>query len=308
MKRREVVRIFALSTATLACGYCQYPIVRKFIHLLDEDHSPEAEGLGEVHVDSPVLHPKLAKKELTHEALKDARTKSTYFSQDFPDDIYFSGRKLELVQSLAAKFRTVQRLVGFGNFNVMGMDEFFRRAAGTIDAGALTAEEKLFLEEIFSFDAKNYGFQGEKTSAQMTDTIDKNSVLKIPGTGHFLRKGPALETYTNIIKDVGNSVVLTSGVRGLAKQYHLFFEQALQTKGNMSRASRSLAPPGYSFHGHADFDIGKRGFGLKNFTSELASSDEYKKLLDLGYVHIRYTESNALGVRFEPWHIKVHES
>jgi zinc D-Ala-D-Ala carboxypeptidase len=25
----------------------------------------------------------------------------------------------------------------------------------------------------------------------------------------------------------------------------------------------------------------------------------------LGYVQIRYTEDNRLGVRFEPWHIKV---
>ena len=32
---------------------------------------------------------------------------------------------------------------------------------------------------------------------------------------------------------------------------------------------------------------------------------EFKRLMDLGYVSIRYDESNALGVRHEPWHVRV---
>ncbi|MBW2635413.1 MAG: D-alanyl-D-alanine carboxypeptidase family protein [Deltaproteobacteria bacterium] len=70
-------------------------------------------------------------------------------------------------------------------------------------------------------------------------------------------------------------------------------------------ASRSLAPPGYSFHGIGDFDVGSVGLGIDNFTRHFTKTDVFKKLQDLDYVRLRYTESNRLGVRFEPWHIKV---
>jgi hypothetical protein len=195
--------------------------------------------------------------------------------------------------------------VGHGYFNILGMDDFFGKAQRVPGIGAITAEEKTFLEEVFYFDAKKYGFQGDRTASKFTDGIAKNSVEKVPFTGHYLRKGVPLETYGRITKDVGDSLILTSGVRGIAKQFHLFFERGLETQGNMSKASRSLAPPGYSFHGQSDFDIGKRGYGLKNFTDAFASTREYQRLLDLGYIQIRYTEGNQLGVRFEPWHIRV---
>ncbi|HKI73197.1 MAG TPA: D-alanyl-D-alanine carboxypeptidase family protein, partial [Pseudomonadales bacterium] len=79
----------------------------------------------------------------------------------------------------------------------------------------------------------------------------------------------------------------------------------IQAKGNLSRASRSLAPPGHSYHGVGDFDVGKVGYGLRNFTSDFARTDEYKSLLELGYVTMRYPQYNLMGVRYEPWHIKV---
>ena len=104
---------------------------------------------------------------------------------------------------------------------------------------------------------------------------------------------------------MGDSLVLTSGVRGLAKQFHLFLEKASIADWNFSLASRSLAPPGYSFHGKNDFDIGKLGNGLANFTDAFSETIEFKKLIDLGYVDIRYKQRNQLGVRFEPWHIKI---
>ena len=94
-------------------------------------------------------------------------------------------------------------------------------------------------------------------------------------------------------------------MRGLAKQYHLFLRKAVETQGNLSRAARSLAPPGYSFHAVGDFDIGKLGLGSENFTDRFAETEEFSKLIDLGYVDIRYPESNPFGVRHEPWHIKI---
>ena len=54
-----------------------------------------------------------------------------------------------------------------------------------------------------------------------------------------------------------------------------------------------------------DFDIGKAGFGRKNFTQAFADTDEFRKLVDLGYVDIGYPRGNMFGVRYEPWHIKV---
>ncbi|MBF0383635.1 MAG: D-alanyl-D-alanine carboxypeptidase family protein, partial [Magnetococcales bacterium] len=131
-------------------------------------------------------------------------------------------------------------------------------------------------------------------------------VVKVPNTGNYLYKGRPLETYKKIRKQLGNKVVLTSGVRSVIKQFLLFLDKAYESDGNLSRASRSLAPPGYSYHGISDFDVGQRGYGRYNFTSKFVSSEVYKRLTDLGYLKLRYPKDNMLGVRFEPWHIKVH--
>lgn len=242
---------------------------------------------------------------LTEEQIRKENAKSIYFSQDFPDDIYFRGEKLEMAQHMVKKFRAVQSRVGFGHFNLISMDEFFFVAERNPQIGAITSKEKLFLEELFYFDAKKYGFMGDKVFQNFTHTLNKRDVLKIPQSGHYLLKSTSLDIYERVKKDIGTSLVLTSGVRGPAKQFHLFLEKGLQVGGNMSKASRSLAPPGYSFHGRGDFDVGKVGYGLKNFSQDFAKTDEFKRLLNLGYVDIRYTENNRLGVRFEPWHIKV---
>jgi len=102
--------------------------------------------------------------------------------------------------------------------------------------------------------------------------------------------------------------VLTSGVRSVIKQFLLFLNKAYANDGNLSLASRQLAPPGYSFHGIGDFDVGQAGFGYYNFTEKFIATDVYKKLADLGYLTLRYPQDNMLGVRFEPWHIKVKET
>lgn len=91
----------------------------------------------------------------------------------------------------------------------------------------------------------------------------------------------------------------------MVKQMHLFLAKTEQSAGNFSKASRSLAPPGYSYHAVGDFDVGKVGFGYRNFTDDFADTDVYKRLQDLGFVEIRYTTDNNFGVRYEPWHIQV---
>ena len=42
----------------------------------------------------------------------------------------------------------------------------------------------------------------------------------------------------------------------------------------------------------------------KNFIEAFSSTDEFKKLVDLD-MSIRYPRNNMLGVRYEPWHVKV---
>lgn len=298
MDRRDFIRILGATGTSFLCGCSTlHSHFKDLVSFGDREKEP----VGSDDIAETKAPTQLTPQQMSDELLKDARAKSIYFSQDFPDDIYFKGEKFELLKNVVHKFRGVQRHVGSGNFNLVGMDEFFKLSD-------VNNEEKKFLEELFYFKAEDYGFYGDKVFTNFTDSIKKPLAYKVPYTGHFLKKGPSLEVYERIKKDVGSGIILTSGVRGMAKQFHLFMEKGLNTNGNMSKASRSLAPPGYSFHGKGDFDIGRVGFGIRNFTDDFAATDEYKKLLDLGYVQIRYTEKNLLGVRFEPWHIKVAES
>lgn len=89
------------------------------------------------------------------------------------------------------------------------------------------------------------------------------------------------------------------------KQFLLFLNKAYKNNGNLSLASRSLAPTGYSFHGIGDFDVGQAGLGAKNFTDQFTKTEVYRRLGELGYLKLRYPDENLEGVRFEPWHIKI---
>lgn len=296
MKRRDFVKYLSLSVPLFTCG-CSHNWQNYFF----KENKPENETTQLEDIGAPKAP---SEKQIITDAT-DTKTKSLHFDQDFSDDIFCKESDRQLLEQLVEKFRAVQRYVGNGNFNLLGMDDFFLYSRYAPRIEAVTRREKLFLEELFSFDAKTYGFYGEKNFQSMTENIRKNTTVKVPHTGHFLRKGQSLETYNKIRKDIGSTIILTSGVRALAKQFHLFLEKAVISEGNLSKASRSLAPPGYSFHGQNDFDIGKVGFGLNNFNDEFANTREFKILSDLGYVDIRYKEKNLLGVRFEPWHIKI---
>ena len=51
--------------------------------------------------------------------------------------------------------------------------------------------------------------------------------------------------------------------------------------------------------------MGQAGFGSDNFTARFTTSRIYRDLQGLGYVELRYPKDNLLGVRYEPWHIKL---
>ncbi len=84
----------------------------------------------------------------------------------------------------------------------------------------------------------------------------------MPRTGHYLYKGKTLEAYNHMKKDIGNSIILTSGVRSVVKQLKLFVDKLYSQKANLSLTSRSIAPPAFTYHSIGDFDIGKKGFGF----------------------------------------------
>lgn len=227
------------------------------------------------------------------------------FEQTHEDDIFLNTEHYRLLLSTFKRLDRIQNLVGHGNFNVISFDEMVRFSKRYSSVGQFEADELAFLEEIFFDDAQKYGFFGEKVISDLTAIVPPKERFKVPYTGHFVYRGDSLSSYTRVRKDVGNSIILTSGIRSVVKQIHLFLAKAIQSQGNLSRASRSLAPPGHSFHGVGDYDVGKVGFGRRNFTSDFATTREFRKLVDLGYINIRYPEGNLLGVRYEPWHIKV---
>ena len=204
-----------------------------------------------------------------------------------------------------ARLQRLENLVGYGNFNILGFDDALKYARDYLAVGAIPPKEIDFLEEIFFADASRYGFFGKKVITEITATIPKPQTTKVPGSGHHLFKGRSLDLYHEVRRDVGDSLVLTSGIRSVVKQMYLFLSKAVETRGNLSLASHSLAPPGHSYHGIGDFDVGKRGLGRRNFMAAFAKTDEFKRLMDIGYIEIRYPTGNPYGVRFEPWHVRV---
>ena len=240
--------------------------------------------------------------------IKDYLCKMRHFNKNHPDDIFLKHDEYRLLQKTVSRLKRLQRVVGHGNFHLLDLNQALKFARRYSQVGRFTKSELNFLERIFYDDVSVYGFLDKKPLKNLSHSIKRREVHKIPGTGNYLFKDIAFETYQKIRRDVGETAVLTSGVRGVMKQFYLFLNKTYRSKGNLSRASRSLAPPGCSFHGVGDFDIGKAGFGIDNFTERFATTDVFKKLKDLGYINLRYPENNLLGVRFEPWHIKINDS
>jgi len=237
--------------------------------------------------------------------VKDAINKAKDFEQNYVDDIYLSKRQLLLLRTILKRFTRLQRLVGYANFNLVGFDSALLYARRYSVVGKFSKREIALIEALFVFDASNYGFFGKKVSDKLTDKIATKNVKKIAGSGHYLYQGDALDLYKKLKKEIGSEIILTSGIRSVVKQLHLFIAKTDKCNGNLSRAARSLAPPGHSFHGVGDFDVGKKGLGAANFTNAFMHTDIHQRLTDLGLIAERYPKSNPYGVRHEPWHIKV---
>ena len=237
--------------------------------------------------------------------IKDRLLKKRLFDKVYDEDIILDKKFFSLLGASLKRLKRMQKIVGYGNFCLLNFDDAVKIGKAYSAIGAFPREELDFLEKIFCSQVTDYGFMGEKPIKTITGKIIKKEVKKIPYTGNYLYRGKPFEMYNRIKKQVGNDVILTSGVRSVMKQFLLFLNKAETSHGNLSMASRSLAPPGYSFHGVGDFDVGKKGYGIHNFTERFTQTNVYKKLTDLGYLKFRYERDNDLGVRFEPWHIEV---
>ena len=231
--------------------------------------------------------------------------KINFFDRHYQDDIFLSSKEMSILVSALARFKRVQRTIGHGNFCLAGFDDAYACARAYTRVGAFTPQELVFLEKLFHRPAADYGFMGRKTVTQMTWQVPKGQYVKVRGTGNYLFRGNPEKFYRDILKRVGADAVLTSGIRGVSKQFLLFMDKAAQSDGNLSMASRSLAPPGYSFHATGDFDVGEKGFGIDNFTEKFTKTRVFSQLSSLGYIKFRYSRNNHLGVRYEPWHVEV---
>lgn len=240
------------------------------------------------------------------DGLKDYLHKIKNFNIPHDGDVQLEHGLYKTFESAVKRLRRLQKLVGHGNFNILNFTDGLALARNYPDVGSFTKEEQKFLEIVFYEDGQRYGFMGKKPIKEITEQINKKDVVKVPYSGNFLYKDRSVELFEEIKKELGDQVILTSGIRSVMKQFLLFLNKVYDSKGNLSLASRSLAPPGYSFHGNGDFDVGQKGYGKLNFTGTFTETDVYKRLGELGYLQLRYPEDNRLGVRYEPWHIKLN--
>lgn len=306
MKRRELLVGF--------CAGSVFTASNAYLWRMAEETAPEQFGDDALSllIDDPVPESELL---VLDELIQDSEApvgrgasqldKVRFFEHEFDDDVFLAEHEQAVFHSVILRLERIQKVVGHGNFNVLGFDDALKYASGYNSVGAFTADELAFVEKLFFTNSHDYGFFGDKVSTELTDSIAKQDVIKVPHSGHYLFKGESVNYYEKLKSDIGHSIILTSGIRSNVKQLHLFLGKAKSAHYNLSKASRSLAPPGHSYHGIGDFDVGRVGWGGKNFTGKFAETDEFKRMQDLGYVQIRYTEDNRLGVRFEPWHIKV---
>ena len=294
MKRRNFLKSVALGLAPTCVASVAFPSAALAgVWRTMEMHSP------------PLPKPPNSKPKLRTNALETYLRKVRAFNDIHAGDVFLDEDRFRLLKSSLVRCARVQKTVGFGNFYLLGFDEAMRVARQHTSVGSFTREEMNFLEQVFYERAALYGFYGDKPLKNLTDRISRGDVVKIPYTGNYLYRGEPLAMYMHLRRKVGDKLILTSGVRSVVKQFMLFLSKTYQGNGNLSRASRSLAPPGYSFHGIGDFDVGQVDYGQYNFTERFIQSEVFQELSDLGYLQLRYPRDNMSGVRYEPWHVKV---
>ncbi|BCL62493.1 hypothetical protein DGMP_31860 [Desulfomarina profundi] len=179
----------------------------------------------------------------TDEHIKDYLAKIRFPDRPNADDIILSREEFVLLGRIVKRLERVRAITGHGNFCVIGFDEALRIGRRYSKVGRFTKSELDFLEMIYFQDASKYGFKGKKQVTTLTRTIGRKDVLKVQHSGNYLFRGASHEKYQRVKKELGEELILTSGIRGVTKQFYLFLNKAFRHGGNLSLASRSLAPP-----------------------------------------------------------------
>ncbi|MBN2781949.1 MAG: M15 family metallopeptidase [Campylobacterales bacterium] len=223
----------------------------------------------------------------------------------FASDVILSQKEWDTLVSLRNRLNLLKRYVGYANFNVISYSEALYYGRNYSSIGAFSSDELELMDKFFYENPSKYGFFGKKTCAEIDHIISEKDIYKIEHAGHFLFKGKPLADFERLQKDVGDTLVLTSGIRNVIKQMSLYVNKIYRTRGNITQASYSIAPPAYSYHTISDFDVGRKGWGYKNFTADFATTQEFIVMKNLNYIGMRYKKNNKDGVRFEPWHVEV---
>lgn len=220
-------------------------------------------------------------------------------------DVYLSSSEFESLKLLRKRLIRLIHFIGYANFNIVSFDDALFYARNYPKIGSFTKDELNLIEKLFYEKQRQYGFYGAKTCSDIHNKISKKDVIKIPYTGHYLFLGKPYDDYMRLRKDIGDTLILTSGVRNVVKQLYLYVNKIYKKGGNITKATIDIAPPAYSYHTVSDFDVGRVGWGYRNFTSDFALTNEFRKMRKLSYISMRYDKNNNDGVRYEPWHVEV---
>lgn len=220
-------------------------------------------------------------------------------------DVFLNRRFRRALPSTLARLHRAEEYFGHGFFNIVGFGQLFKEAANIPKIGGFGIDEIGLLQWLFFEDAASFGFRGPRVTTDFLEGFRASEMHYEKRFGQYLFTHRAKPLWDRMRSDIGEDLILTSGVRGLPKQSRLFLDKLMAQQANVSLVSRSLAPPGYSFHGVGDFDVGSRRLGAENFTHAFVYSQVFRRMQTLNYVELRYPDNNRLGVRYEPWHVKV---
>ncbi len=312
MKRRQFIQLalasMVLGPARLEAAPPQIRLKRKWKTVYNPPRYIQEKVHANPFYDPPTYIPgqvPVKSIALDEDNIRDYLTKIRNPDRPHRDDIVLEPSEFELLKSVVTRMARAQRIIGHGHFCVVGFDRVRRIANSFSKVGPFTRAELEFIEKIYYKDAELYGFKGQKQVMQLTGRINRKHIKKVPYTGNYLYRGQSLQRYEQMRSEIGDQMILTSGIRSVVKQFYLFVRKTFRHGGNLSLASRSLAPPGYSYYATGDFDVGQKGFGAKNFSNQFTHTPVFSRLTNLGYVKHRYQRDNLLGVRYEPWHIKL---
>lgn len=76
-------------------------------------------------------------------------------------------------QEIRRKLNLIQRHVGYGNFNILGLDEALKIAKSNSSIGEFTKSQLEFLEFMFYYNPSSHGFYGKRITNSITDEIKK---------------------------------------------------------------------------------------------------------------------------------------